>query len=117
MSRATDLGDLDVMSEAGYREFTRNAIATLHEMSRELEFVAQQLGTVLAETPHNDSSKRGGSRRDAIKVRNYIRRAAQMQDSAANAVSGAFRVAEENFLPKRNVRQKGMRMNGAKKAS
>lgn len=118
MGRVSDLGDLDVTTEEGYREFTKNGVALLRDLSHDLEFVSSILSTVLANTQTNDPKQ--NARRESRKIRGYLRRAAQAQVFAASQVAGAFRVTENVFLPNKRKKspQRGMRMqNGATRQS
>jgi hypothetical protein len=114
-NRVAALGDLDVTTEDGYREFTRRSIELLRDLGKELEFVAAVVGTALENTPTNDP--KDNARRQARKVRGYLRRSAQAQVFCAGQVSGAFRLTEQTFIPKQQKTQRGMRMNRNRKTA
>lgn len=117
MGRVAELGDMDVTTEEGYRQFTQNGVALMRDLSRDLEFVSHLVSTVLANTKTNDPKQ--NSRREARKVRGYIRRASQAQVFAASQIAGAFRVTENVFLPnkRKSSPQRGMRMTGNRQSA
>ena len=113
MGRVQELGDLDITTEEGYREFTRKAAGLLKELTVDLEFAAAVIGGLLEHTP--PALQGVEAKREARKVRGFLRRAALVQPFAAGQITKAFRLFETVWVESPKKRRGGMQMNDSGK--